>query len=98
MPCGVRVTKGPSTSELTDAEEKASHDETSTHEESEPEQKTSINHPHSNDSQPVYTNMYMAYIKGLKMDWMVNDVLYHRFLKWELKCENTLECELAALP
>ena len=25
-------------------------------------------------------------------------VLYHRFLKWHLKCENILECELAALP
>ena len=25
-------------------------------------------------------------------------MLYHRFLKWHLKCENILECELAALP
>ena len=32
------------------------------------------------------------------MDWTVNDGLYHRFLKWRLKCENILECELAALP
>ena len=32
------------------------------------------------------------------MDWTVNDGLYHRFLKWCLKCENILECELAALP
>ena len=31
------------------------------------------------------------------MDWMVNDALYHRFLKWKLKCENILECELAVL-
>ena len=31
------------------------------------------------------------------MDWTVNDGLYHRFLKWRLKCENILECELAAL-
>ena len=28
----------------------------------------------------------------------VNDVLYHRFLKWKLKCKNILECELAGLP
>ena len=28
------------------------------------------------------------------MDWMVNDALYHRFLKWKLKCKNILECEL----
>ena len=30
------------------------------------------------------------------MDWTVNDSLYHHFLKWKLKCENILECELAA--
>ena len=32
------------------------------------------------------------------MDWTINDALYYRFLKWYLKCENILECELAALP
>ena len=42
--------------------------------------------------------MYMPYIEGLHMDWTVNDHLYHRFLKWHLKCENILECKLAALP
>ena len=31
------------------------------------------------------------------MDWTGNDALYHRFLKWKLKCENILECELIAL-
>ena len=31
------------------------------------------------------------------MDWTVNNGLYSRFLKWKLKCENTLECELAML-
>ena len=31
------------------------------------------------------------------MDWTVNDSLYHRFLKWKIKCENTLDCELAVL-
>ena len=31
------------------------------------------------------------------MDWTINDALYHRFLKWCLKCENILECELATL-
>ena len=40
----------------------------------------------------------MPYIKGPHMDWMVNDGLYHQFLKWHLKCKNILECELAALP
>ena len=98
MPHTVRTTKGPSTSVMTEAGEEASHDETSTHEESEPEQEVSINHPHPNVPQPVYINMYMPYIEGLKMDWMVNDALYHRFLKWKLKCENILECKLKTLP
>ena len=44
------------------------------------------------------TSMYMPYIKGPCMDWTVNDDLYHRFLKWHLKCENILDCELVALP
>ena len=42
--------------------------------------------------------MYMPYIEGPRIDWTVNDGLYHCFLKWRLKCENILECELAALP
>ena len=47
---------------------------------------------------PVMQQMLMPYIEGPKMDWTVNDSLYHHFLKWKLKCENILECELAALP
>ena len=46
----------------------------------------------------VVPNMFMLYIEGPKMDWTVNDGLYHRFLKWHLKCENIQECELAMLP
>ena len=46
----------------------------------------------------VLLGTFMPYIEGPKMDWTVNDGLYHRFLKWHLKCENILECELAALP
>ena len=42
-------------------------------------------------------NMVMPYIEGPKMDWTVNDGLYHKFLKWHLKCENILECEFAML-
>ena len=40
----------------------------------------------------------MPYIEGPMMDWTVNDGLYHRFLKWKLKCENILDCKLAMLP
>ena len=43
-------------------------------------------------------SMFMPYTEGPKMDWTVNDGLYHRYLKWHLKCENFLECKLAALP
>ena len=53
--------------------------------------------PHRQQPQ-VVPSMFMPYIEGPKIDWMVNDGLYHRFLKWHLKCENILECELAALP
>ena len=42
--------------------------------------------------------MFMPDIEGLCIDWTVNDGLYHRFLKWRLKCENILECEFLALP
>ena len=44
------------------------------------------------------SSMFMPYIEGPKMDWTVNDGLYHRFIKWYPKCENILECKLAALP
>ena len=87
-----RVTSDPSTSALTETEGEASQDESSTHEESEPEQEVYINHTHLHAPQPVYTNKYMPYIEGPKIDWTVNDVLYHKFLKWKLKCKNILEC------
>ena len=38
------------------------------------------------------------YIEGPKMDWTVSDDLYHGFLKWKMKYENILDCELAMLP
>ena len=41
--------------------------------------------------------VYMLYKEGPKMDWAVNDTLYHRLLKWKLKCKTILECELAIL-
>ena len=41
--------------------------------------------------------MVMPYIVRPKMDWTVNDSLYHRSLNWKLKCENILGCELPML-
>ena len=48
-------------------------------------------------SHPTHT-MFMPYVKGPKMNWTMDDGLYHRFLKWHLKCETILDCELANLP
>ena len=47
---------------------------------------------------PSVTTMFMPYIEGPKMNWTVDDGLYHRFLKWCLKCKTILDCELANLP
>ena len=47
---------------------------------------------------PNVPTMFMPYIEGPKMNWTVDDGLYHRFLKWHLKCETILDCKLANLP
>ena len=54
--------------------------------------------PSTCQPQPFVQPMFMPYNDGPKMYWTVNDSLYHRFLKWKLKCENILDCELAMLP
>ena len=51
----------------------------------------------NDQSIPQEGQIFVPYIEGPKMDWMVNDGLYHLFRKWKLKCENILECELATL-
>ena len=78
-------------------------DTPSSHEESassdcESESEISFNPSRPQAFNPVGQQMFMPYIDGPKMDWTVNDSLYHHFLKWKLKCKNILECELAALP
>ena len=47
---------------------------------------------------PNVPTIYMPYMEGPKMNWTVDVGLYHRFLKWQLKCETILDCELANLP
>ena len=73
--CVTRVTRDPSASALTETKGEASQDESSTHEESEPEQEVYINPTHLHAPQPVYTSMYMPYIEGLKMDWKVHYII-----------------------
>ena len=43
------------------------------------------------------TSAFIPYIEGPTMDWTVNDSLYNRSIRWQIKCENILECELAML-
>ena len=64
----------------------------------ESENEISFHPSRSQATNPVVQSMFMPYIEGPKMDWTVNDSLYHRFLKWQLKCKKILECKLAALP
>ena len=47
---------------------------------------------------PSTSNMFMPYIEGPKMNWTMDDGLYHIFLKWQLKCKTILDCKLANLP
>ena len=61
---------------MSDPTDGASQDETSLHEESDPEQEVFTHNPQPSIHQPVYTSMYMPYKEGPKMDWMVNDALY----------------------
>ena len=57
-----------------------------------------VHHPRKRSVHiPTQQQACMPYIEGPAMDWTVNDGLYSRFLKWKLRCENILECELAML-
>ena len=44
--------------------------------------------PSTSQPQSFVQPMSMPYIEESKMDWTVNDSLYHRFVKWKLKCEH----------
>ena len=46
--------------------------------------------PSTSQSQPFVQPMFMPYIEGPKMEWTLNESLYHRFLKRKLKCVNIL--------
>ena len=43
------------------------------------------------------TTTYVPYIVGPNMNWTVDDGLYNGFLKWKIKCDNILDCELDML-
>ena len=48
--------------------------------------------PHSHFQ---YPGMMIPYVEGPKMDWTIDDALHSRFIRWKIKCENILDCELA---
>ena len=52
---------------------------------SEQEPDPEVSFPQFRPPQPV-PSMFMPYIEGPKMDWMVNGGVYHRFSKLHLKC------------
>ena len=58
---------------------------TSAGQESDAEVSLNTIHPQAPPQFPL--TMYMPYIECPHMDWTVNDGLYHRFLKWRLKCK-----------
>ena len=93
MPRATKTTKASSSAMEKVQEESNAHEESSS---SDQEQDPEVFF-HPSQAQ-VVPSMFMPYIEGPKMDWTVNDGLYHRFLKWCLKCENILECELVMLP
>ena len=43
--------------------------------------------PSTSQPQSFEQPIFMPYIKGSKMDWTLNDSLFHRLLKWKLNCE-----------
>ena len=61
----------------------ASVDQENTSSDQETKMKVLEQQPSASQAQFVPA-MYMPCIEGPKMDWTVNDCLYHSFLKWKL--------------
>ena len=53
---------------------------------------TQAPHPHFQ-----YSGMMVPYVEDLQIDWTIDDALHSRFIRWKLKCENILDCQLAIL-
>ena len=56
-----------------------------------------IHHNQVTPSHFQYSGMMVPYVDGLKVDWTVDDALHSRFIRWKIKCQNILNCELAIL-
>ena len=65
---------------------------------SKPSTSKKVHHSRSRSVQiPTQQQVYMPYTESPKMNWSVDDGLYNRFIKWKIRCENILDCELAML-
>ena len=56
-----------------------------------------IPHNQAPNSPFPYSRMMVPYVEGPKMDWTVDDALHSRFIRWRIKCENILDCQLSIL-
>ena len=56
-----------------------------------------INHNQVTHSHFQYPGMMVAYVEGPEMDCTVDDALHSRFIRWQIKCENILDCKLRIL-
>ena len=73
---------------MADSEEEVNHDETSLHEESEPEQEIFMNHPQHNVSNQ---STLICICHTLRVQKWTGKSMMHcttDFFKWKLKCEN----------
>ena len=98
MPTSKNSTKAQPSALQEEEAERPSHPEDSASSDQESDVEVSFHTIHPQAPPQFPPTMYIPYIEGPHMDWMVNDGLYHRFLIWRLKCENVLECTLSALP
>ena len=98
MPKSKNSTKAQPSTLPEEEAERPSHPEESASSDQESDAEVSFHTIHPQAPPQFPPTMYMPYIKGHCRDWTVNDGLYHRFLKWRLKCKNILECKLAGLP
>ena len=98
MPKPKKSATGNPTNLLPEEVDVPNQPEDSTSSEQESDSEVSFHRSQPYEVPQAIPNMFIPYIEGPKMDWTVNDGLYHRFLKCRLKCKNILECKLAALP
>ena len=83
MPRTTKTAKAPTSTDKRIQDESTAHEESlSSDQEQDPEVFLQPSQAQ------ILPNMFMSYIECPKMDWTVSVGLYHRFLKWHLRCVN----------